>query len=234
MKEECLICQAPLEYLETETLMECALCHRQEMSQTRCINGHYVCNECHTKGMDAVIGYGLNETSKNPVEILDHLMSLPFCHMHGPEHHTLVGAALLTAYRNAGGEIELLTALKEMLARGQKVPGGACGFWGSCGASISTGMCMSILSGATPLTQESWGQSNLMTARSLLKIGEVGDPRCCKRNSYLSLQAAAEYIQETKGVTLEMKPIVCHRSDANNQCIGKRCPFHPSHSIPQS
>lgn len=34
MKEECLICQAPLEYLGTETLMECALCHRQEMSQT--------------------------------------------------------------------------------------------------------------------------------------------------------------------------------------------------------
>ena len=100
--------------------------------------------------------------------------------------------------------------------------------------AVSTGMCMSILSGATPLTQESWGQSNLMTARSLLKIGEVGGPRCCKRNSYLSLQAAAEYFQVTKGVTLEMKPIVCHRSDANNQCIGKRCPFHPSHTIPQS
>ncbi|KAA3793591.1 SAM-dependent methyltransferase, partial [Bacteroides ovatus] len=49
-----------------------------------------------------------------------------------------------------------------------------------------------------------------------------------------SLQAAAEYFQVTKGVTLEMKPIVCHRSDANNQCIGKRCPFHPSHTIPQS
>lgn len=234
MKEECLICQAPLEYLETGVLMECELCHRQEISKTRCINAHYVCNECHTKGMDAVIGYCLNETSKNPIEILDYMMSLPFCHMHGPEHHTLVGSALLTAYRNAGGEIELLKALKEMMARGQKVPGGACGFWGSCGAAISTGMCMSILSGATPLTQESWGQSNLMTARSLLKIGEVGGPRCCKRNSYLSLQAAAEYIKETKGVTLEMKPIVCHRSDSNNQCIGKRCPFHPSHSIPQS
>lgn len=192
MKEECLICQAPLEYLETETLMECACCHRQEMSQTRCINGHYACNECHTKGMDAVIGYCLNGISKNPVEILDHMMNLPFCHMHGPKHHTLVGAAL------------------------------------------STGMCMSILSGATPLTQASWGQSNLMTARSLLKIGEVGGPRCSKRNSYLSIQAAASYIQETKGVTLEMKPIVCHRSDSNNQCIGKRCPFHPSHSIPQS
>lgn len=162
MKEECLICQAPLEYLETGVLMECELCHRQEISKTRCINAYYVCNECHMKGMDAVIGYCLNETSKNPIEILDHLMSLPFCHMHGPEHHTLVGVALLTAYCNAGGEIKLLTALKEMMARGRKVPGGTCGFWGSCGAAISTGMCMSILSGATPLTQESWGQSNLI------------------------------------------------------------------------
>lgn len=53
---------------------------------------------------------------------------MPFCHMHGPEHHTLVGTALLTAYHNSGGNIELLPALKEMAARGRKVPGGACGF----------------------------------------------------------------------------------------------------------
>jgi hypothetical protein len=29
------------------------------------------------------------------------LMAMPFCHMHGPEHHVMVGAALLTAYHNA-------------------------------------------------------------------------------------------------------------------------------------
>ncbi len=231
MKEECLICQAQLEYLETETMMECELCHQQEMSKTRCINGHYVCNGCHSKGLDSVIGYCLRETSKNPIEILDNMMTMSFCHMHGPEHHTLVGIALLTAYYNAGGEIELLKTLKEMMARGLKVPGGTCGFWGSCGAAISTGMFMSIISGATPLTQDSWGQSNLMTAQSLQRIGEIGGPRCCKRNSYLSLQAAANYILETKGVTLKMKPIVCHRSSLNNQCIGNRCPFYPSSKI---
>ncbi len=26
MKEECLICKAPLEYLETDELMECVIC----------------------------------------------------------------------------------------------------------------------------------------------------------------------------------------------------------------
>ena len=143
MREECLICQAPLEYLETEELMECELCHRQDMSKTRCVNGHYVCNECHTKGVDSVVGYCIKETSKNPIEVLENMMAMPFCHMHGPEHHILVGAALLTAYYNAGGKIELLATLKEMIARGSKIPGGACGFWGSCGAAVGTGMFMS-------------------------------------------------------------------------------------------
>ena len=45
MKEECLICKAPLEYLNEDVLMECAICHKKELSKTRCVNGHYVCNE---------------------------------------------------------------------------------------------------------------------------------------------------------------------------------------------
>lgn len=83
MKEECLICKAPLEYLENEVPMECEFCHRQEMSKTRCVNGHYICDECHTKGMDSVIGYCMRETSRNPIEILERMMDMPFCHTHG-------------------------------------------------------------------------------------------------------------------------------------------------------
>ena len=92
-KEECLICKAPLEYLEMDELMECAICHKKEYSKTRCVNGHYVCNECHTAGIDAIIGLCLAETSRNPVDIINKMMEMPFCHMHGPEHHVMVGAA---------------------------------------------------------------------------------------------------------------------------------------------
>lgn len=79
--------------------MECAICHKVENSKTRCIHGHYVCSECHTSGMDEIIGLCLQEKSKNPVEIMEKMMSMEFCHMHGPEHHVMVGAALLTAYK---------------------------------------------------------------------------------------------------------------------------------------
>ena len=226
MKEECLICKAPLEYLSQGIEMECAICHKKEVSTARCVNGHFVCDECHTKGIDQIIGVCLNETSRNPYAILSRLMDLPFCHMHGPEHHIMVGSALLTAYKNAGGNIDLPNALSEMQARGRKVPGGICGFWGSCGAAISSGMFISIATGSTPLAQKEWGMSNLMTSASLNAIGTVGGPRCCKRNSYLAIIEAVKFAKEYLDVTTELSPIHCRHQSQNNQCIGKRCPFH--------
>ena len=228
MKEECLICKAPLVYLERDELMECELCHRKRPSKTRCAKGHYVCDECHTKGMDAIVAICLDEKSKDPVEILEKLMSQPFCHMHGPEHHVMVGASLLTAYKNAGGRLDLRPALMEMLNRGRSVPGGACGFWGACGAAISSGMAVSIISGSTPLTTEPFGLSNLITSAALGAIGAIGGPRCCKRDSYLSILAAIEFIRERFGVEMEKHEIVCRRSERNNQCIGRKCPFSPA------
>ena len=225
MNEECLICKAPLEYLDADEDMECAICHKQERSKTRCVEGHFVCSDCHTQGMDSVFGLCMAETSKNSLEILEKMMSMPFCHMHGPEHHVMVGAALLTAYKNAGGEIDLPKALQEMYSRGKAVPGGACGFWGACGAGVSAGQFVSIVTSSTPLAVEPWGLSNRMTAKALESIGRVGGPRCCKRDSYLAILAAIDFIEEHLNVRMEKAMPICTRSKQNNQCIGKRCPF---------
>ena len=227
MKEECLICKAPLEYLATDILMECEICHKKEESKTRCINGHYVCNECHMQGLDTIIGMCMKETSKNPAEILGNMMDAPFCHMHGPEHHVMVGSALLTAYKNAGGAIDLSRALREMFRRGKGVPGGACGYWGACGAAVSAGIFTSIVTMASPLAVEPWGLANLTTARALERIGTIGGPRCCKRNSYTAILAAVKFAREKLGVNMETSPIVCTRSGRNGECIGLRCPYNP-------
>ena len=225
MKEECLICKAPLEYLEADTLMECEICHKKENSKTRCVNGHYVYNDCHTQGLDSIVGLCLEDSSKNPIEIIEKMMAMPFCHMHGPEHHVMVGAALLTAYNNAGGNIDLHSALIEMLNRGKSVPGGACGFWGACGAGISSGMFISIISKSTPLTNEPFALSHKMTAKSLGVIGEIGGPRCCKRDSFLAILSAIDFVKDHFGIEMEKPEVICRYSSRNNQCIGKRCPF---------
>ena len=226
MNEECLICKAPLEYLEVDEIMECELCHKKQHSKTRCVKGHFVCDECHTGGMDEIISICFNSRTKNPVEIMEQMMSMPSCHMHGPEHHSMVGSALLTAYKNSGGDIDLKAALIEMQKRGKQVPGGACGFWGACGAGISTGIYVSIALKSNPLAKEAWGLSNQMTAKALETIGKNGGPRCCKRDSYHAITAAIEFTAEHLGIEMEKSKIICSRSHLNNQCLQEACPFH--------
>ncbi len=226
MSDECLICKAPLEYLDTDIIMECEICRKKEDSKTRCINGHFVCSECHTKGTDEIFSLCLKQKSKNPLYILEKMMSLGFCHMHGPEHHIMVGASLLTAYKNAGGDLDLKTALSEIFKRGKQVPGGACGFWGACGAGISTGMYVSVVTKATPLAKEAWGLSNRMTSSALEAIGKNGGPRCCKRDSYLAIIEAIRFTEEKLNVKMESDRVYCSRSHLNNQCIHEECPFY--------
>lgn len=196
-----------------------------EMSHCQCEEGHYICNECHSKGIDAVIGVSLEETSCDPLVVFEKLISLPFCHMHGPEHHILVGSALLVAYKNAGGSLDLEKALWEMQTRGRNVPGGICGFWGSCGAGISAGIFISIVTGATPLAEKEWGLANLMTAQVLRAVGEIGGPRCCKRNGYTAIREAVSFVKEQLGVTMESHGVLCRHYEKNNQCIAGRCPY---------
>lgn len=41
------------------------------------------------------------ETGTDPAEIFRHVAKKDYVRMHGPEHHILDGAAILTAFRNA-------------------------------------------------------------------------------------------------------------------------------------
>ncbi len=174
---------------------------------------------------NAITALCLAEKSKKPVEIFLRLTDSLNCPVHNPVHHILVGSALLTAYKNAGGNIDLEKALEELKTRAQQVPGGACGYWGACGAGISSGMFVSIVTGSNPLANKEWKLSNLMTASSLGAIGEVGGPRCCKRNSYITITEAVKFAKEHLSVEMELPKIKCTHYAQNSQCIGARCPF---------
>jgi len=111
MGEECLICKAPLEYYTVSSEMICEICGERYKSATKCKNGHFVCENCHTSGLSCISNAILSHTSSDPIAIIEELMSMSFCHMHGPEHHVMVGASLLGAYKNAGGSIDLEKAI---------------------------------------------------------------------------------------------------------------------------
>ena len=174
-----------------------------------------------------IIAACLHESSTNPVEIFNHIAKNEYVRIHGPEHHILDGAALLTAYYNAGGKIDLQTALQEIMKRGLQMPGATCGMWGVCGAVSSMGAALSIIDGTGPLSSDaSWGKHMEFTSKALYSLSQIGGPRCCKRDAFLSFQQAVSFINENYEVKLEMDTIKCTYSDMNAQCIKDRCPFY--------
>jgi hypothetical protein len=223
----CLICGKPLVYFKTPAQKTCRACGGTFSADAQCLQGHYVCDACHAKGAgDVARAVCRASKSRDPYEIALEIMRAPSVHMHGPEHHVIVGAALVTAYRNAGGTAEPLEKLLDTVdKRGKKVPGGTCGFWGACGSALGAGIFLSAATGATPLSGESHGLCNRLTARCLAAIGEVGGPRCCKRNLALAIRETVAFTRENLGVDMAAGEIVCEFYDNNKECIGARCPF---------
>lgn len=169
----------------------------------------------------------LQEKSKNPIDIFCNIAHMDYVRIHGPEHHVLDGAALLTAYYNAGGIIELQTGLNELMKRGLQMPGATCGMWGVCGAVSSMGAALSIIDGTGPLSSDSsWGKHMEFTSKALHSLSQAGGPRCCKRDAFLSFQKVIEYINENYNVELESSRIQCCFSEKNEQCIKEKCPFY--------
>ena len=226
-RNACLICGRPLTYFTAKRRMTCQICGETLFANACCEAGHFVCDSCHSRrGIRDMVDTCLREPSADPIGILNGLMQSPAVHMHGPEHHVLTGAALLTAYHNSGGRLVLADALQEMIIRGEEVPGGSCGFWGCCGAAISCGIFVSIVTKTDPLSRDSWGLCNLTTAKALERIAEIGGPRCCKRDSYLSILATAELVEEHLGVSMTLpRRVLCGFHRRNEECLQRDCPF---------
>ena len=224
----CLLCGASLVYSAAAEERICALCGEKHLSNCACEKGHYVCDRCHAAGLDAdFIPLLLQSRERDPQKLLEEVFAFPGVHMHGPEHHAIVPCVLLAAYRNCGGELDLRSALGEALKRGRQVPGGACGYWGVCGAAAGAGIYFSILTRSTPLAGEVWDLPQRLSARCLNAIADVGGPRCCKRTARLAVREAVRYTAERLGLTMPETHPVCGHMEKNRECIGDRCPYYP-------
>lgn len=166
------------------------------------------------------------EKGVSPVRIFKNIAGNDYISIHGPEHHILDGASILVAYKNAGGKIDLDTALEKMMYEGLRMPGAMCGLWGVCGAVTSVGAALSIIDGTGPLsTDGTWGDHMAFTSAAIGALGKINGPRCCKRDAMIAFQNGIEYINAHYGVHLETEDITCGYSGRNAQCIGTRCPY---------
>lgn len=169
----------------------------------------------------------LNSNTKNPIELILSIMKKDYINIHGPEHHVLDGSCFLTAMHNVGIKFDLEKGLDEMIVRGQKMPGATCGQWGMCGSSASIGAALAIIHETGPLSNNEYYKNNIKyVSEALGKLADIGGPRCCKRNAFLSMTTAIDFVYEKYGIELTKPEITCYFSSRNKQCIGIRCPFY--------
>ncbi|MCP4179867.1 MAG: SAM-dependent methyltransferase [bacterium] len=228
-KNNCIICGADIIYLETQVEKTCYYCNFKSATNTICKSGHFICDSCHSAGaLNLIEKFCISTDLMDPIEMVNILMKNPAVKMHGPEHHFLIPAVLITAYYNFLKQPELKeNKILKARTRAKKIPGGNCGFLGNCGAAVGTGIFMSLITGATPLSKQEWRVSNLMTAESLHRIAVSGGPRCCKRNTYIAILEAVKFINEHMKIRLVAPDIInCEYSDLNSECIGKECLFY--------
>ncbi len=226
--ENCAVCGAKIVYFTQKRKGTCHFCGREFDIHSQCEKGHYVCDECHSRdGIELIYDASTEYDAYDPFELAIRIMEHPSVKMHGPEHHFLVPAVLISAYCNRHGiRDKKAEYLAEAKARASKIGGGFCGFYGACGAGIGTGIFLSIISGATPLSRVEWKLSNAITSESLIGIAVHGGPRCCKRDVLLALESAVQFSIRNNICAFDSpEKIVCRFSHRNNECKKQECPY---------
>ncbi len=231
--DKCEVCGKELVYATHQRDykdLTCKFCGIEFNTNIYCEKGHFICDICHSKGPIELIEKICEETTiKDPFELADLIMKHPKFKLYGPEHHVLTPAVILTSLRNnniikPNGEAISFFDIKEAIRRSSKIPGGWCGFYGSCGAGMGTGVAISIFTGATPSTDKPRSQANEMTSRSLAKIADNLE-HCCKRSVKISISETLAFLKEKFNIKLAYDFSKCIFSDFNDKCEKVKCPI---------
>lgn len=223
----CMECGAELEYFDVHKEKTCIYCGQTQSANAQCVNGHFVCDSCHqTDAVDIIKHICLQSRETDATNLMQTIRSHPHFRMHGPEHHSMVPAVILTAMRNSGyfiSDEQIITGIE----RGQTIAGGACAFLGICGAAAGVGIAISVLTEATPYDGDKRQAVQRMTQQVLGEIAAYNAPRCCQRDCWIALQEASKLLKEEFSKTMTAGPIVCDQFKENKECIHHRCPLWP-------
>ena len=163
-----------------------------------------------------------------PAEMLEELLSRgEATPVHGVWHHVLVGEIVLRCLQNARYQIAD-DLIDEIVDRGRQLPGGSCGFLGTCGALSSTASAYAILLGSTPVATEQREKLIEFAAKMVARLADIGGSRCCKKSSYAALEVARDEFAEL-GFELPEEEFEgrCPFFASNDTCDGDACVYFP-------
>jgi predicted RNA-binding Zn-ribbon protein involved in translation (DUF1610 family) len=221
----CLVCGAEIVPLATPTEMVCSFCGKPFRAKEVCTENHYVCDEClHLEAKQIVKAMCLKSDKTDPIDLAKEIMASPAIKMHGPEHHFITPAVMLTVLANYTGEREKLEQKIE-LAESLAIKTAPTCSWhlGTCGAALGASIFLMIWRGLNPDEPSSWDEGNIVVANSLKRIAQLGSPRCCKRDTYIALEETVEFLKDKYNIALPVSEAKCNFSLRNRSCKREDC-----------
>jgi len=131
---DCMVCGRELYYTSNLSVRsKCYYCGKEDITNVVCLNGHYVCDECHRKDiLEIVERICAASESTDPVALSLSIFDLKQLHMHGPEYHSIVPAVLVSAYGNSINK-KMLLLLKKQYCGVKRYSGGYAVLMGFAG-----------------------------------------------------------------------------------------------------
>ena len=133
--------------------------------------------------------------------------------------------AVLAALNNKGLQVLKPGRLASAIKRTADIPFAVCGTRGECGAAVSVGALISILTGASYLKDQERSLALYATAEVLQTIARAGGPRCCKQSVYLSLETGAAFLKRELELDLPLT-IRCEFIRRNEECKQEQCQYY--------
>lgn len=225
----CILCGEELLKLKESDKQRCDFCGKISQISNQCTNGHSICDDCLAMPVNDFIKQScLKYKGTDPIELAVDIMNSPLIRMHGSEHHYIVPAVLVTTVYNLQGRQNLIADILDKIEKiVEEESPKICSYnLGNCGAAIGTGIFLKAYENIDNMNEDEWSLTNMIIARSLKKVAESGGPRCCKRDTYISIGSAVEFLQEKYNINLPLSEAKCTFSHRNKSCKREDCNYY--------
>ncbi len=227
--EHCQICGQTLDYFSMGREMTCQICHKVELGNICCSQGHYICDDCHGKGLFEFLVREIETASEtSPFAIAERLMKYDQVPMLGCENAWIAAGALLASLKNQGTLQITNQHISEALQRTKKQAlGGYCGLTGICGVVPAIGASFSVILRAACPKDEETAKTMRVVGKVVNAIADVTGPCCCKAFVRVGLAEAVTAAREYFDISLEASaPSSCEYIPRHpHGCRQNKCPY---------
>jgi hypothetical protein len=225
----CIICGDELESLDREIETHCDFCGKLAKANTGCKSSHIICEDCLNMPVNSYIKkLCLNYNDNDPIALAVEIMNSPLVKMHGSEHHFIVPAVMLTCtykFMKSANDLSILLDNAEDLA--MHTISIDCQYdCKYCGAANGSAIFLNLFMDSDSSDDQILSLDKSLVSRCLNRISQYDLPRCCKRDTYFSIDETIVFLKEKFEIELPKSEAKCIFSLRNKSCGREICMFY--------